>query len=170
MHALPAATSRVAAGTVSQPEEQAMEQPVSDKPILCPSAQPDFEDAKVFGVMIDTPEAGMRVGYLTEAQPITPDIVAAAQPARPSEVLRIASPCMGSGCVHFDGSDCKLASRLISMLDPVVSGLPHCVIRPSCRWFRQEGRAACLRCPQVVTELRDGTDLQRQVAGAAPPA
>jgi len=146
-----------------------MEHPVPDKPILCPSAQPDMEDARVFGVLIDTPDAGMRVGYLTEAQPITPDIVAASQPAKPAEVLRVAARCMGSGCVHFDGSDCKIAARIISMLDPVVSGLPHCVIRPTCRWFRQEGRAACLRCPQVITELREGTDVQKQVAGAAIP-
>jgi hypothetical protein len=92
--------------------------------------------------------------------------VAAARPARPAEVLRVAAPCMGGGCVHFDGSNCKLAARVTSMLDPVVSGPPRCTIRPSCRWFRQEGRAACLRCPQVITELRQGTDLQRQVAGA----
>jgi hypothetical protein len=142
---------------------------VPEKPILCPSAQPDEEGAQVFGVMIDTPEAGMRVGYLTEAQPVTPDIVAASQPARPAEVLRVAARCMGGGCVHFDGSDCKLAARVISMLDPVVSALPPCVIRPTCRWFRQEGRAACMRCPQVVTELRESTDLQKQVAGAAIP-
>ena len=146
-----------------------MEHPVPDKPILCPSAQPDMEDARVFGVLIDTPDAGMRVGYLTEAQPITPDIVAASQPAKPAEVLRVAARCMGSGCVHFDGSDCQIAARIISMLDPVVSGLPHCVIRPTCRWFRQEGRAACLRCPQVITELREGTDVQKQVAGATIP-
>jgi hypothetical protein len=144
-----------------------MEQPLPEKPILCPSAQPDSADAKLFGVLIDTPEAGMRVGYLTEAQPITPDIEAATLPARPGEVLRVAAPCMGGGCVHFDGTDCKLATRIISMLDPVVSGLPRCAIRPSCRWFRQEGRAACLRCPQVITELRQGSDLQREVAGMA---
>jgi hypothetical protein len=166
MRGLPAATRAAAAGTVATPQEQAMDRSVPEKPILCPSAQPDTADAKVFGVFIDTPQAGMRVGYLTEAQPITPDIVAATQPARPAEVLRVAAPCMGGGCVHFDGSNCKLGARVTSMLDPVVSGLPRCAIRPSCRWFRQEGRAACLRCPQVVTELRQGTDLQREVAGA----
>jgi hypothetical protein len=46
------------------------------KPILCPSAQPNTADAKVFGVFIDTIQVGMRVGYLAEAQPITPAIVA----------------------------------------------------------------------------------------------
>lgn len=142
-----------------------MNNPAPDQPILCPSAQPDMEDAQVIGVFIDTPEAGLRVGYLTEAQPVTPEILAAAQPARPAEVLRVAARCMGSGCVHFDGSNCQIAARITNLLDPVVSGLPRCAIRPSCRWFRQEGRAACLRCPQVVTEQREGTDLQRQVAG-----
>jgi hypothetical protein len=32
-----------------------------------------------------------------------------------------------------------------------VESLPACRIRPDCRWFVQEGRAACLRCPQIVT-------------------
>ncbi len=142
-----------------------MEHPSPDKPILCPSAQSDWDDAQVIGVLVDTPEDGRRVGYLTEAQPVTPDIVDATKPARPAEVLRVAAPCMGTGCVHFDGATCQLAARITSMLDPVVSGLPRCTIRPHCRWFRQEGRAACLRCPQVITELRAPTDLQRAIAG-----
>ena len=146
-----------------------MERPTPDKPILCPSAQPDMEGAQVFGVLVKTPDDGLRVGYLNEPQPITPDLVTAAEPVKPPEVLRIAAPCMGSGCMHFDGSNCRLAARVTEMLDPVVSGLPRCAIRPHCRWFRQEGRAACLRCPQVITELREATDLQREVAGAAPP-
>jgi hypothetical protein len=137
-----------------------------DKPILCPSAQPDTDGAKVFGVFVETADAVLRVGYLTEAQPVSPDILAATGERRPTEVMRVASPCMGVSCMHFDGSDCKLAARVAKMFDPVVSGLPRCVIRPTCRWFRQEGRAACLRCPQVVTEMRDPTTLQRAVAGA----
>jgi hypothetical protein len=135
-----------------------------EQPILCPSAQPEEPDARVFGVFVGTPGADGRVGYLTEAQPATPEILAASGPVRPTEVMRIAAPCMGGGCVHFKGSNCQLAARVAAMLDPVVSGLPRCAIRPSCRWFRQEGRAACFRCPQVVTDLRDGTELQRAVA------
>ena len=49
--------------------------------------------------------------------------------------------------------------------DPVVRALPRCAIRPTCRWFRQEGPAACFRCPQVVTDSRTASDLQREVAG-----
>jgi len=81
-----------------------MERPTPDKPILCPSAQPDMEGAQVFGVLVKTPDDGLRVGYLNEPQPITPDLVTAAEPVKPPEVLRIAAPCMGSGCMHFDGS------------------------------------------------------------------
>ena len=136
-----------------------------DKPILCPSAQPGMDDARVFGVQTVTAEGEFRVGYLTEAQPVTPDILAASGAAPPTQVMRVAARCMGSGCKHFDGATCQLATRITQMLDPVVSGLPRCAIRPTCRWFRQEGRAACLRCPQVVTDLPDGTAHQHQVAG-----
>ncbi|MBV8092431.1 MAG: hypothetical protein JOY71_18100 [Acetobacteraceae bacterium] len=142
--------------------------PKQQQPILCPSAEPDMEGARIFGVQTGNPDQGFRVGYLTEAQPVTPDILAASGDVKPTQVLRVAAHCMGNGCKHFDGHDCKLAARIVSMLDPVVSGLPRCAIRPTCRWFRQEGRAACLRCPQMVTDLADGTGLQQQVAGDLP--
>lgn len=145
-----------------------MDQQNPEKPLLCPSAQPDTTDAQVFGVFVKTPEQGLRVGYLTEAQPVTPDILDASGAVRPTQVMRVASPCMGGSCVHYDGSDCKLVSRVVQMLDPVVAGLPRCAIRPTCRWFRQEGRAACLRCPQVVTEMHEPTELQRAVAVPPP--
>jgi hypothetical protein len=147
-------------------------------PILCPSAQPDHADAVVFGVQTvrpdpQRPDREWRVGYLTALQPVTPEILALSRAAKPTEVLRIAAPCMGRGCRHFDRAACALAGRVVEMLDPVVSGLPRCLIRPTCRWFRQEGKAACLRCPQIVTDMREPTELQKQVAGPVgepPPA
>ena len=108
---------------------------------------------------------GLQIGYLTEAIPATPELLAAAAPAKPTEVFRAATPCMGSGCQHFDGANCQLAARITAMLDPVVSALPRCAIRLVCRWFRQEGREACLRCPQVATEQRNASELQHAVAG-----
>ncbi len=56
------------------------------------------------------------------------------------------------------------------MLDPVVSGLPRCAIRPTCRWFREQGRAACIRCPQVVTDARPDSGLLIEVAGPGAAA
>lgn len=133
--------------------------------ILCPSVTEIGPDAEVFGVLTASEAEGFRVGYLTEALPATPELLAAVTPANPTEVFRAASPCMERRCKHFDGTNCQLAARVASMLDAVVSALPRCAIRPRCRWFRQEGGAACLRCPQVATEQRNPTDLQNAVAG-----
>lgn len=145
-----------------------MDDDAPEKPTVCPSAQPDMADAKVFGVMTGSQEDGLRLAYLNEPQPVTPDILAASGPLAPPEVMRIAAPCMGNGCMHFDGANCMLATRIATMLDPVVRSLPRCAIRPTCRWFRQEGGEACLRCPQVVTTQRTPTDLQREVAEPTP--
>jgi hypothetical protein len=133
--------------------------------ILCPSVTEIGPNAEVFGVLTGSATEGFRIGYLTEALPATVELLAAAAPAKPTEVFRAASPCMERRCKHFDGRDCGLAARVASMLDPAVGTLPRCAIRPRCRWFRQEGRAACLRCPQVATEQRNPNDLQNAVAG-----
>jgi hypothetical protein len=131
----------------------------------CPSITSIGPDAKVFGVLVaPTPDA-LQVGYFTEALPATAELLAAAAPAKPTEIFRAAAPCAERACKHFDGANCRLAARIAAMLDPVVSTLPRCAIRPVCRWFHQEGRAACLRCPQVTTELRNPGDLDRGVAG-----
>jgi hypothetical protein len=136
---------------------------ISDTDLIhCPSAQPSA-DGVVIGVVTGTADE-RRIGYLSKPQPVTEEILALAAPAAPAEVFRMASPCMGDGCKHFAGGDCHLVKRIVAHFDPVVSGLPPCQIRPTCRWFRQEGRVACVRCPQVVTNSRDGTELQRWVS------
>jgi len=133
--------------------------------LLCPSADSIGPDAQVFGVLTGSSAGGLQVGYLTEALPATPELLASAAPAKPTQIFRAAAPCAERGCKHFDGTNCQLAKRIAAMLDPVVSALPRCAIRRTCRWFHQEGRAACLRCPQVATEQRDPSELQRAVAG-----
>ena len=139
-----------------------MAKPDSSEPIQCPSAQPSSE-GKIIGVVTGAPEE-RRIGYLNEPQPVTEETMALASPIEPTQVFRIASPCMGSDCKHFSSGACSLVKRVVSSLAPVVSTLPPCRIRPTCRWFQQEGREACLRCPQVVTTTYEGTDLQRWVA------
>ena len=132
--------------------------------LLCPSVTSIGPDAQVFGVLTGS-VGGLQVGYLTETLPATPELLAAAAPAKPTEVFRAAVPCVERSCKHFDGAKCQLAARVAAMLDPVVGALPRCAIRPVCRWFRQEGREACFRCPQVATERRNGSELQQAVAG-----
>ena len=139
--------------------------PKRESTILCPSVTSIGPEAQVFGVITGSAAEGFRVGYLTEALPATPELLAAAAPAKPTEVFRAAVPCAEGRCRHFDGANCRLAARIAAMLDPVVSALPRCAIRPVCRWFRQEGREACLRCPQVATEQRNPSELQVEVTG-----
>lgn len=130
---------------------------------LCPSAQPEHEGARVFGVQTGTSPETRRVGYLTEAHPLNEQLLALAGGGAPTEILRIAAYCIK--CEHHDGTGCSLATRVATMLEPVVSSLPRCAIRPTCLWFRQEGKAACVRCPQITTTKRWPTTFEQQVSG-----
>src|SRR5438874_1253503 len=125
--------------------------PAGSKPLLCPSAQPEMKDSRILGVMGGTAEAP-QVAYLNENVPVTEELLASAAPAKPLQVFRIAAQCEEKACSHFDGTRCQLATRIVQILPAVTDALPACLIRATCRWYQQEGRAACMRCPQVITE------------------
>jgi hypothetical protein len=93
-----------------------------------------------------------RVRPLESPVPVTAELLALAEPVRPTEVFRFAAPCLTTGCRHFAGTTCQLAAKVVRMLPTAVDGLPECDIRPRCRWFMQEGGAACRRCPRIVTD------------------
>jgi hypothetical protein len=120
-----------------------------------------MRDARVLGVIGGTADQPL-VSYLNEPLPLTDEITAMTAPAHPSEVLRIAARCEESKCCHFDGQVCNLATRIVQILPAVVEALPSCLIRAECRWYLQEGRPACLRCPQVITRnYNPGEDMIR---------
>jgi hypothetical protein len=122
------------------------------KPLICPSAQPDMEDGLVLGVLEDTPE-GKRLAWIEKPQPVTPQLLQLTRDVDPRNIFRFAARCEESRCVHFDGQDCRLATRIVEILPRVVDVLPPCNIRPECRWYQQEGKAACFRCPEVATHV-----------------
>ena len=140
----------------------------ADAPLKCPSAQPGMGDVQVLGV-ISHDGAEPRVAYLDESVTPTPEMLELAQPVGVSQVFRLSAHCEESKCSHFDGARCQLAVRIANMLPEVVDSLPACNIRPDCRWFRQEGRAACLRCPQIVTGSYDADEHLQKVAGMPKP-
>jgi len=133
--------------------------PASSADAYCPSAQPQMREPRVLGVV-----RGGETSYLTEHVPLTDDLLALTEPIGPSRVLRIAARCEENACTHFDGVNCRLAARIVQLLPAVSDVLPACLIRPECRWYRQEGRAACMRCPQIVTEFTDDNEVFRKAA------
>jgi hypothetical protein len=131
---------------------------------LCPSARPEMAGAVIFGVVGGTAQEP-RVAHLVQPLPVTDELLTLAAPASPLQVFRTAAPCAASACAHFAENRCRLVSRIVDELPEAVEGLPACRIRPDCRWWQQEGKAACLRCPLIVTEnvnpsaqLRHATD------------
>ncbi|MGH2585859.1 MAG: nitrogen fixation protein [Dehalococcoidia bacterium] len=128
---------------------------------LCPSARPEMDGAVIFGVVGGTAQEP-RVAHLAQPLPVTDELLALVEPASPLAVFRTAAPCAASACLHFAAGRCRLATRIVEQLPEAVDGLPACRIRPDCRWWQQEGPAACHRCPLVVTEMANPSEALRQ--------
>lgn len=137
---------------------------VGEPGLRCPSAQPAMTDAQVLGVVSHDGD-GPRVAYLNEFVAVTDELLALSAPSRPGEVFRLAARCEASRCTHFDGERCALATRIVTMLPEVTERLPPCAIRANCRWYQQEERAACMRCPQIVTHNLRADQRLQMVAG-----
>ena len=125
---------------------------MSDTKTLCPSAQPNWPEAKVFGVVNGDSDAPA-TAYLKSAEPVSEDLLALTEGVEPTEVLRIAAPCACSQCDHYSEAEsrCRLVEKTVRWVPLVTETLPVCSIRSECRWWQQEGKEACFRCPQVVT-------------------
>jgi len=134
--------------------------------LSCPSAQPNQTASAVIGV-VGRQDGKPQVSLLP--QPVSLQSVAHLIPDSipVTEVLRLAAPCAELHCSHFNGQHCTLASRIVSSLPAVVDRLSAGALRPSCRWWYQEGPAACHRCPQIVTEPFRTSDLMRELATPA---
>ena len=137
---------------------------LSQRPV-CPSAQPEWPNSVVFGVVGGT-ASDPSVSFLPTAQPVTEEVIKLSEPVTPVEVFRFAAPCLCKGCIHFSNEDCQLVKRIVNLLPVVTEELPPCDIRPQCRWWQQEGIAACKHCPQVVTANYNPSE--EMIAAALP--
>jgi hypothetical protein len=138
----------------------------SSTSLLCPSADAEMAGSVIFGIVVGTPEAP-HVVHLDRVKPIPPELLALDAPVQPAEIFRIAATCIENGCKHFDGANCRLTERIVDGLPAVTERLPACAIRANCRWWHQEGTAACLRCQQVV---RDNYIASEQLIHAIDPS
>jgi hypothetical protein len=121
---------------------------LADAPMYCPGAQPEMDGAVAFGV-IGAIASEPPVSYLSALQPAG-ELLCLSGPMRATEVFRFGAPCVEGGCQHFGAGTCQLAERLSASLPTAVQQLPPCRLRPVCRWWREQGENACLRCPGVL--------------------
>lgn len=129
----------------------------------CPSAQPGMRDAVVFGVVdhsADPPE----VGYLDELAPVSEELLRLAEPLVPTEVFRIGATCEQDRCGHWGDSKCNLVEQIVDLVPASALVIPPCRLRPTCRWYAQRGRSACMRCDEVVTQNQRPSDAMRAAA------
>ena len=136
---------------------------LAEADLSCPSAQPDMQDARIFGVISGTP-ARPRVAYLKKKAQVSVEMLAELGEVDPTQVFRYAARCESSRCAQYENGRCSLAQRIVTLLEPVVADLPSCQIRDTCRWFAEEAGAACLRCPQVVTLVPSDQNALRAAA------
>ena len=137
--------------------------PVKPRQLLCPSAQPDMEDARIIGVLGGTPDAP-RIAYLPANVTIDNGVAGQLGELAPTEVFRFAAKCEEHRCAHFGGGRCSLAQRIVEQLPEIVEALPPCQVRAGCRWYAERGSAACRRCPQVITMIPKREDALNRAA------
>src|SRR5262245_37614164 len=140
-----------------------MDTDANQEGLLWPSAPPEWTSAAVIGIIGGTVDKPV-VTPLERTLLVTSEVLALAAPVSPTEVFRFAAPCAGGACQHFRNGACHLAQKIVQLLPSVADQLPFCAIRANCRWFHQEGREACYRCPQVVTDNVYPGDAMRHAA------
>jgi hypothetical protein len=122
-----------------------------------------MEGARIIGIISGTTEAP-QIAYLAREAAIDSSVVDHLGELAPTQVFRFAARCERSRCAHFAGNRCSLAERIVEQLPEVVDLLPACSVRRTCRWYAEQGPAACRRCPQVVTMIPRREDALNRAA------
>ena len=144
--------------------------------LLCPSVTPpDTRDAATLEVWLErAARSGQPILTLATREDESAALQYAASPT-PTNVgdlqseapPRLAGDCARRNCYYFAAERCELAASVARHMPPSEQkSLPRCQIRARCRWFAQEGAAACARCPEVTTQAR-ATPLARRIADEA---
>jgi len=117
---------------------------------LCPSAT-----AEPGAILLGVIQGDGRVGYVSTPLRVDEDFVRRVEAeGDPAKQYRFASPCIESGCAHWRNGGCEVSDAVAAHIAERTPGeaLPHCSIRSSCRWYRQNGEDACRSCALVLTE------------------
>ncbi|MDB5282471.1 MAG: hypothetical protein JWO06_1546 [Bacteroidota bacterium] len=129
---------------------------LSKERILCPSSK-CAEGSKLIGLVKEDGHVDM----LETPLEITEDFIkAAAEGRNPQSRFRFSNNCVQGACKQWTGSRCGVVDGI---LDHVAQGktkvevqaIKDCAIRPVCRWYNQNGLAACEICPLVITDVTE---------------
>ena len=129
----------------------------------CPSASPDAPEARVIGVVLGD-EHEQRVAYLEKGVAVPREAIESLKGVAPTRVLRFAGKCASSGCIQFQEGRCRLGRDILASIEPTPERIPDCSIRPTCRWFAENGPEICKRCSRVVTKVTHGEPQLLEVA------
>jgi len=129
----------------------------------CPSAQPDMDGARPYGIICGSPQK-TRIAFFKRSVQAQFDWRTRFADSEATKVLRFAARCEQGRCSHYSGDRCSLGRRVAEELPAVVDKAPSCLVRASCRWHAEQGLAACFRCPQVVTMIPEDSAPLNMVA------
>lgn len=79
----------------------------------------------------------------------------------PETRFRFAGACVTTACKQWTGHRCAISDAATTKA-PALDRLQPCAVRPTCRWWAQNGSAVCASCPLVVHTPRQ-VDMTHQV-------
>lgn len=125
--------------------------------VLCPSAR-----MKPGAVLLGIVMGDGRVAFAPDRLLVNREFIANAQQGRsPEKRFRFADGCVQSSCVQWTGTRCGVIDDVLADISVAAlsADVPHCSIRPQCRWYDQAGAEACRACPVVITDCaREATE------------
>lgn len=121
---------------------------------LCPSHR-----CKPGSVLLGVRQEDGTIAILPQTLPVTADFIDKVRQHEmpPEQRFRFANKCIEDGCGQWSGSTCGVADRMVKQLNRIqtTDHLIPCSIRPTCRWYSQNGADACQMCPYVLTEITE---------------
>jgi hypothetical protein len=132
------------------------------KTLLCPSAPAD-----IASILLGVIKPDGSVAFLPEQIEVSREFLEVAAKGRTLESrFRFSTTCRAGACKQWANDECSLPARLANTPTQASAArgretyIPKCSIRDQCRWFDQEGLAACRICPLVIT--RDDSSQQSE--------
>lgn len=129
------------------PDINAVEEPVEDGNLLCPSSH-----AKEGALLIGVVQGDGTVGLLGRPLIVDANFLETANKGRdPEKRFRFSAPCVKSDCRQWSSGRCGVVDKVLHMAPTEETPRGPCGIRAGCRWYSQVGAEACAVCTLVVT-------------------